>query len=392
MGYTDPSFCIEMAHHVFSQTGICMLICNGSIKAPNPNLKLKDLSPVTRITAFLPTRLAVACLSVAAAAISLSACSDETEKNTTSTSSSASRSGTAVANVDGISIMEADLELAEAEIGGNLGTLDAATKRRVLVEYLVENQLFANAANKEKLASGPDFDRRLAYWQQRALREAYFEKNVKAKIGESAARALYDDKVKMIKPEEEVEARHILVSKEEDAKDLLAKIRAGEDFATLAKENSGDAGSKEKGGLLGYFGKGQMVPQFEQAAFALQPGEVSEPVKSQFGWHIIKVENRRQKPPPKFEAVKDQILGSLIHKRAQKVAEELRTSAKIEYLDPQIKAMVEADEKRKAATQAALEKQMKEQIEKMKLKQKEKASSEGAADKSDTQTEPAPTP
>lgn len=352
---------------------------------------------MTRIKALLPMRLALTSLCVAAAAISLSACGDDADKTSSSTSTgsgtgSAPRSGKAVANVDGVPIMEADLELAEAEIGGNLGTLDANTKRRVLVEYLVENQLFANAANKEKLASGPDFDRRLAYWRQRALREAYFEKNVKAKIGDSAARALYDDKVKMIKPEEEVEARHILVSKEEDAKDLVTKIRDGADFAMLAKEHSGDAGSKEKGGMLGYFGKGQMVPQFEQAAFALKPGEVSDPVKSQFGWHIIKVENRRQKPPPKFEAVKDQILGSLIHKRAQKVAEELRTSAKIEYLDPKIKAMVEADEKRKAATQAALEKQMKEQIEKMKLQQNDKAKpgSGDAADTAGSESAPAP--
>ncbi len=356
---------------------------------------------MTRITTFLPTRLALASLCVATAALTLGACDDEAkDTNATSTSGSgttaAPRAGKAVANVDGIPILEADLELAEAEIGGNLGTLDANTKRRVLIEYLVENQLFANAANKDKLASGPDFDRRLAYWHQRALREAYFDKNVKSKIGVAAAKALYDDKVKMIKPEEEVEARHILVSKEEDAKDLVAKIRAGAKFAELAKEHSGDAGSKEKGGLLGYFGKGQMVPQFEQAAFALKSGDVSDPVKSQFGWHIIKVENRRAKPAPKFDAVKDQILGSLIHKRAQKVAEELRKSAKIEYLDPKIKAMVEADEKRKASTQAALEKQMKEQIEKMKLQQKDKAKSGDATEQADSDKasppEPAPTP
>ncbi len=352
---------------------------------------------MTRMKTFMPTRLAIASLCVATAAFALGACNDD-PKDTGATSSSgssatsASRSGKAVANVDGIAILESDLELAETEIGGNLGTLDAITKRRVLIEYLVENQLFANAANKEKLASGPDFDRRLAYWRQRALREAYFDKKVKSQIGVKAAKSLYDDKVKMIKPEEEVEARHILVPKEEMAKDLVTKIRAGEDFAKLAKEHSGDAGSKEKGGLLDYFGKGQMVPQFEQAAFALKPGEVSDPVKSQFGWHIIKVENRRQKPPPKFDDVKDQILGSLIHKRAQKVAEKLRTGAKIEYLDPKIKAMVEADKKRKAATQAALDKQMKEQIEKMQLKQKEKAKSGDGKTKASSENGSAPAP
>lgn len=344
-------------------------------------------------------RLASTALSAALVSLTLSACGDDTanDKSASSSagpSSSAPASGKVVANVDATPIFESDLELAEAEIGGNLGTLDANTKRRVLIEYLVENHLFANAAKKEKLASGPDFDRRLAYWRQRALREAYFDNKVKSQIGEGAAKALYDEKVKSIKPEEEVEARHILVAKEEDAKNLVTQIRDGADFAELAKTHSGDAGSKEKGGLLGYFGKGQMVPQFEQAAFALKAGEISDPVKSQFGWHIIKVENRRQKPPPKFEDVKDQIMGSLIHKRAQKVAEDLRKNAKIEYVDPKIKAMVAADEKRKAATQAALEKQMREQIEKMKLDQKAKDDSKESTPPAGSASEPAspPTP
>lgn len=347
-----------------------------------------------RPSLFSPLRHLVAGVCVLAAAFALSACGDDASDDAATSSSkettkTAADPGKVVATVDGANIVESDLELAEAEIGGNLGTLPEATKRRVLVEYLVENQLFANAAKEEKLASGPDFDRRLAYWKQRALREAYFEKRVKAEIGESAAKALYNDKVKMIKPEEEVEARHILVAKEDLAKEIVAKIRDGADFAKLAKEFSGDGGSKEKGGLLGYFGKGQMVPQFEQAAFALKVGEISDPVKSQFGWHIIKVENRRQKPPPEFDSVKDQIMGTLIHKRAQKVAEDLRTKADIVYLDPDIKAMVDADEKRKAATQAALEKQMKEQIEKMKLNQ-EKSGDAKAKDEADTSTKEAP--
>ena len=352
---------------------------------------------MNRNSPFKTTRLAVTSLCAAALTLALTACGDDTSKTGdtsggATTGTTTQRSGKPVANVDGVAILESDIELAEAEIGSNLGTLPPETKRRVLVEYLVENQLFANAAQKDNLASGPDFDRRLAYWRQRALREAYFDKKVKAKIGEAAAKALYDDKVKMIKPEEEVEARHILVSKEEDAKELVTKIRDGADFAELAKQHSGDAGSKEKGGMLGYFGKGQMVPQFEQAAFALKPGDVSDPVKSQFGWHIIKVENRRQKPPPEFDAVKDQIMGSLIHKRAQKVAEELRKDAKIEYLDPKVKAMVEADEKRKAATQAALEKQMKEQIEKMKLNEKDSAKPADGASPPGADPTPVPAP
>ncbi len=264
-----------------------------------------------------------------------------------------------VATVNGHNISETDLALAEAEIGGELGNLPPATRRRVLVEYMIENQLFAEAAEAEKLGTGPEFERRLAYWRQRALRDAYFERSVKASIGIEAARGIYEDKVKGLKPEEEVQARHILVAKEEDAKKLAERAKAGEDFAQLAKENSGDGGSKEQGGMLGYFGRGQMVPQFEEAAFALKKGEISDPVQSQFGWHVIKVEDRRQKPPPSFEEVKDRLIGSMVQSKAQNIANELRGKAKIDYIDPELKKMAEEDAKRQAEAQAALEKQMK---------------------------------
>jgi len=265
-----------------------------------------------------------------------------------------------VATVNGHAISEADLALAEAEIGNELGNMPAGTKRRVLVEFMIENQLFAEAAEAEKLGSGPDFDKRMSFWRQRALRDAYFDKAVKANIGEEAARAIYEDKVKQLKPEDEVQARHILVGSEEEAKKLAERVGAGEDFAKLAKENSGDAGSKEQGGMLGFFGRGQMVPQFEEAAFALEKGAVSKPVQSQFGWHVIKVEDRRQKPPPPFEEVKDRLIGSMAQSKAQNIATELRGKAKIDYVDPEIKKMAEEDAKKQADVKAAMEKQIRD--------------------------------
>jgi peptidyl-prolyl cis-trans isomerase C len=265
-----------------------------------------------------------------------------------------------VASVNGHTISEADLALAEAEIGNELGNLPEGTRRRVLVEFMIDNQLFAGAAEAENLGSGPDFEKRMAFWRQRALRDIYFDKSVKASIGEQAARAIYEDKVKQLKPEDEVQARHILVTSEDAAKKLLERANAGEDFAQLAKENSGDAGSKEQGGMLGYFGRGQMVPQFEEAAFALKKGELSKPVQSQFGWHVIKVEDRRQKPPPSFEEVKDRLIGSMVQNKAQNIAGELRQKAKIDYLDPELKKMAEDDAKKQAEAQAALEKQIRD--------------------------------
>lgn len=268
-----------------------------------------------------------------------------------------------VATVDGIAITEGDLKLAEDEIGRDLGSLPDGTRRRVLVEFLVENHLFARAAEAEKLGEGPAFESRLKYWRNRALRDAYFDSKINGAIGEAAAKAFYDDQIKAIKPKEEVQARHILVDTEDLAKELKKKVEDGGDFAALAKEHSKDPGTKDDGGMLGYFSAGQMVPQFEQAAFALQKGQISPPVKSQFGWHIIKLEDRRMKPPPSFDEVKDRILTSMIHQRAQAAAAELRGKAKVEYIDPEIKKEAEAQASEQDAQRKEIEAMIKKQLE-----------------------------
>ncbi len=262
-----------------------------------------------------------------------------------------------MARLNGVDITQSDLDLANGEIGQALAELPAASRQRVLVEYIIETRLFANAAEGDKLASEPDFEKRLAYWRQRALRDAYYDKAVKSSISDAVVRGIYDDKVKGLAPQEEVQARHILVETEEKAKSLADEIAKGADFAALAKEHSKDAGSKGDGGMLGYFARGQMVAPFEEAAFSLKAGELSKPVKSQFGWHLIKVEDRRQKPPPPYEEVKDRILTSMVQSKAQDVARGLRGKATIEYVDADIKKQVEEDAK-KADAQKAFELQV----------------------------------
>jgi peptidyl-prolyl cis-trans isomerase C len=248
-----------------------------------------------------------------------------------------------VATVNGKAITESDMRLAEAEIGSDLGNLPAEQRRRVLVEYLIENQLFADAAEAEKLASGPAFDERLAYWKRRALRDAFFDKGVKGSLSDADTRKFYDSQVSAIKPEEEVRARHILVEDEMKAKELFEMIGHGSDFADLAKKHSKDPGSREEGGDLGYFGRGQMVPQFEEAAFKLKKGDVSLPVQSQFGWHLIKLEDRRDRKAPDFDAVKERIAAALVHRKAQQVAGELRSKAKVEFVDPALKQAADVE-------------------------------------------------
>lgn len=246
-----------------------------------------------------------------------------------------------VATIDGKPITDGDLAVAESEIGSDMGTMPGAQKRTSLLEFLIDNQLFAEAAEKAKLDQGPDFETRLAYLKRRALRELYFEKVIRGAVSDADARKIYDDQVKLLKPEEEVSARHILVETEEQAKALKEKLDKGADFAQLAKENSKDPGSKDDGGNLGYFGHGQMVPQFEEVVFKLKKGEVSAPIKTQFGWHLVKLEDSRTKQPPAFEIVKDRIAQSLLLQKAQKTATELRANAKIEIVDPEIKKSID---------------------------------------------------
>lgn len=246
-----------------------------------------------------------------------------------------------VATVNGQPVTESDLAIADSEIGADMGTMPETQKRMSLLEFLIDNQLFAEAADADKLGQGAEFENRLKYLKRRALRELYFEKVIKSSVSDADARKIYDEQVAKIKPEEEVSARHILVESEEKAKELKEKIKAGGDFAALAKEHTKDTGSKEDGGNLGYFGHGQMVPQFEEVVFKLNKGDVSDPVKTQFGWHLIKIEDKRFKQPPAFDIVKDRIIQSQLLQKAQQSAVALRAKSKIELVDPALKAAID---------------------------------------------------
>jgi peptidyl-prolyl cis-trans isomerase C len=213
----------------------------------------------------------------------------------------------------------------------------------VLAEFLIENQLFADAAEDQRMGAGQGFDERIQYWRRRALRDAYFDKSVRETISDADARKHYASQVSGLKPEEEVRARHILVESKDKAREIFEKIAHGSDFARLARENSKDPGSKDQGGELGFFKRGQMVPQFEEVAFRLKKGEVGEPFESQFGWHIVRVDDRRQSAAPPFEAVKDRVVASMIHQKAQQIATDLRRKAQIEYIDPEIKRSMESE-------------------------------------------------
>jgi len=238
-----------------------------------------------------------------------------------------------VARVNGVDIRESDIAFAEEEIGGNMPAIPPEQKRDYLINYLVDVTVLSQAAEKQKLEDRPDVKHRLAFDHNRLLMEALLQDAGKAALSDEAEHKLYDEAIKQVKAEEEVHARHILVVSEDEAKAILAQLKGGADFVALAKEKSKDPGSAESGGDLGYFTKEQMVPEFAEVAFKLGKGQVSDPVKTQFGWHIIKVEDRRTKPTPTFEQVKPQIDNYIAHRAQAELVENLRKSANVERLD-----------------------------------------------------------
>ncbi len=255
-----------------------------------------------------------------------------------------------VARVNGGDITEAELSYAEAEVGAEIAGLPSESRRRVLLEYLVEAHLFADAAAKGQLGQGKEFEDRLAYYKLRALRDTFYDKKVRDAVTEAQAKAAYEDQVSKLAPEPEVRARHILVKSEEEARDIIKQLKAGADFTELAKKSS-DGPSAQTGGDLGYFSRGQMVKPFEDVAFALQAGQISDPVKTEFGWHVIKVEDKRNRPLPSFDEVKDQLMASLVQNQLKTVVQGLRSTAKVEIVDPELKKTID-DEGKAAALDA----------------------------------------
>lgn len=237
-----------------------------------------------------------------------------------------------VAKVDGITITEGDLKLAEDDLGERTAQMPEERKREELINYLVDLKLGAKTAAAAKVGEGPEFAKRLAYNRDKLLLDEYLTTEAKKAATPEAAKKLFDDTVKAMKPEEEVHARHILVPEEAQAKAALDRVKKGEDFAKVAAEPK-DPGSGKEGGDLGWFAKDRMVPEFAEVAFKLEKGQVSEPVKSQFGWHVIKLEDKRSKPLPSFDEVKPQIDQYLVRKAQQDLIVALREKAKVERLD-----------------------------------------------------------
>ncbi|HZR61010.1 MAG TPA: peptidylprolyl isomerase [Xanthobacteraceae bacterium] len=238
-----------------------------------------------------------------------------------------------IARANGVDIHQSDLAFADEEIGSNVpAQMTPEQKREYLITYLGDIIVLAQAAEQQRLGDKPDVQRQVAFERNKVLMEALLRNAGKAAQTDDALHKVYDEAVKKMTNEEEVHARHILVATEQEAKDIEAQLKGGADFAALAKEKSKDPGAAN-GGDLGYFTKDQMVPEFAEAAFKLDKGQISDPVHTQFGWHIIKVEDKRTKPTPSFDQVKPQLENFVAHRAQAELVDSLRKTAKIERLD-----------------------------------------------------------
>ncbi len=233
-----------------------------------------------------------------------------------------------LATVNGVNITDDDLRIAAEDLGDSVPRqLDAKGRQQYLLDYLIDGTLVAQKAQQQKLDQGPDFAKQVAYYRSKILMEALLTKIARDAVTPDNLEKTYEQAAKAQKPEQEVHARHILVATEAEADAVEKRLKAGEDFAKIAKELSKDTGSDA--GDLGWFTREKVVPAFADAAFKLKPGEISPPIKSEFGWHVIQVLAIRDTKFPPFDQVRNQVTSYVIQKAQTEYVENLRKEGKI---------------------------------------------------------------
>jgi peptidyl-prolyl cis-trans isomerase C len=237
---------------------------------------------------------------------------------------------TVVARVDGTELHLSDVEAAQQNLPSQAQKLPLDQIYPMLLDRLVDGMLITEAGRKDHLDEDPDVQLRLKRYEDRVIQEAYLNRAIKDAETEDRLKARYQTFVKEKAAHDEVHARHILVKTEGEAKSVIAELDKGADFATLAKKYSTDPGAAS-GGDLGYFGHDDMVKEFAEAAFALPAGQYTKtPVKTEFGWHVIKVEDHRVSTPPSFDDARQEVSQLVARDVVDAKLKELRSSAKIE--------------------------------------------------------------
>ena len=236
-----------------------------------------------------------------------------------------------VATVNGQPIRLSELEVAQQALPQQYRNMPLQAVFPALLDRIVDSKLVVQEGKKSKVTEDPAFKKRMAFVEDQVLQDFWIQREVARKVTPEKLQQRYEERLKSMPAEEEVHARHILVSTEDEAKAMIAELKKGAAFDKLAKEKSTDKASGAEGGDLGWFKKSDMVKEFADAAFALNKGDLTEtPVKTQFGYHVIKVEDRRKAPPPAFEELADQLREEMAREAVTAQLDQLRSGAKIE--------------------------------------------------------------
>lgn len=258
-----------------------------------------------------------------------------------------------VAKIGDQEVKQSELNLAIGSLDPQLQQLPDDQKRIAALSGIIDVKLLAKDAKAEGLENDPAYKQRLGYIIDRELHNAYFKKHVVDAVTPEEVKARYEKEIAALPKEEEVKARHILVKTEDEAKAVIAELDAGKKFEDLAKEKSTDP-NKADGGDLGYFTKGRMVKEFEDAAFALDKGAYTKtPVKTQFGYHVILVEDKRPKAPPALDQVEQQVRQLVMRDKYMAVLEKARADTPVDIADPALKKAYEEANKPVSAEDAA---------------------------------------
>ena len=235
-----------------------------------------------------------------------------------------------VALVDGYEIRFSDVDAARDMLPPEAQAYPPNVVFDYLLSNIINSRIVAEEARKQGIAKNSEVQRRVTRLEERVLEQEYLVRRVDKELSDAKVKEAFDRMIKETPPEEEVRARHILVASEQAANDVIARLNKGEDFAAIAKQVSTD-GSAQAGGDLGYFTRERMVKPFSDAAFAMKPGTYgTKPVRTQFGWHIIRVEDKRAKAPPTFEEAQEEVRAAARRDLAESYVAALREKAKVE--------------------------------------------------------------
>ena len=236
-----------------------------------------------------------------------------------------------VARVNGAELHRSEVLAARQMLPAQVQQIPFEQVYPQLLDNLVTNLLASQAGRKQKLADDPEVKKRVQWAQDQIIEEVYLSRYIRTAITDDKIKSRFDQFLKDQKPQDQVNAKHILVKTEDEAKAVIADLKNGGDFAAIAKDKSNDPGTKASGGDLGWFTKDEMVPEFADATFKLQKGQYTEtPVKTQFGYHVIMLVDRRTAPPPTMEEARPQVVALLQRELLDQKVKELRTGAKIE--------------------------------------------------------------